>query len=80
MNKDVQSQFHEERSFGAIITHPEYNSDGYVNDLALIKLNEPVTFNDYVRPICLATLQEELNHYTDCWAIGWGRLTYGGGM
>ncbi|XP_072025139.1 uncharacterized protein [Amphiura filiformis] len=76
--KDQPTQYHVDVEFSAIITHPQYDSDTYFNDLALLRFKQPITFNDYVRPICLATLQEELQHYTGCYAIGWGRLTYKG--
>lgn len=36
--------------------HPEYNnSDGldYDNDIALIRLREPITFSSPIMPICL---------------------------
>lgn len=42
----------------SIHIHPEYNnSDGldHDNDIALIKLQEPVTFSSPVMPICLPT-------------------------
>ena len=62
-----------------ILTHPDYDPYTALNDLALVQFTEPVTFNDRVRPICLATLQEETTHYSDCWAVGWGALIVGGG-
>ncbi|XP_054716643.1 transmembrane protease serine 12-like [Uloborus diversus] len=40
-----------------------------VNDVALIKLNAPVKYTKYVKPICLPT---KLSSSSDCYAIGWG--------
>ena len=71
---------HVERTFSAIFTHPDYDAAAIQNDVALLKFDTPITFNDYVRPICLATLEEETDHYTSCYAVGWGRLTSGGGL
>merc|ERR1719430_2038949 len=38
-----------------IIIHKNYNSKTLNNDIALLKLKTPVSFNQYVRPICLAS-------------------------
>lgn len=40
-------------SIDKFIVHPFYNSWTFSNDLALLKLNKTVVFNDYIRPICL---------------------------
>ncbi|KAF3692073.1 Complement C1r subcomponent [Channa argus] len=40
----------------SVHVHPEYNnptSVDYSNDIALIKLHEPITFDSFVMPICL---------------------------
>ncbi len=78
--RNAPTQYHVEVEFSAIFTHPDYDAVAIQNDVALLKFKEPITFNDYVRPICLATLIEETDHYTDCYAVGWGLLTAGGGM
>ena len=57
--------------------HPDYDYH-VVNDIALIRLSEPVTFNDYVRPICLATSSNETSDYSRCWIAGWGTTASGG--
>ena len=33
--------------------HPQYNDDTTHNDIALIKLAQDLTFNDFVQPACL---------------------------
>lgn len=35
------------------IKHPDYNLPAKYNDIALIKLDRPVTFNQFIRPACL---------------------------
>ncbi|XP_063923859.1 chymotrypsin BI-like [Zophobas morio] len=51
-----------------------YNYDfdpwSYENDVALIKLPEPVVFTDYIQPILLAS--EEVDAGTGVTIIGWG--------
>lgn len=37
-----------------IIVHPEWNYQKLENDIALIKLPEPVTVNKYISPVSLA--------------------------
>lgn len=38
-----------------IITHPEYDSESFDNDIALIYANDTIPMTDSVRPICLPT-------------------------
>ncbi|GLD71279.1 uncharacterized protein AKAME5_002260000 [Lates japonicus] len=42
------------RTVARIILHPNYDSITNNNDIALLKLSSPVTFTDYIRPVCLA--------------------------
>jgi hypothetical protein len=39
------------------ISHPAYrgNSNNYLSDIAILRLQEPALFNDFVRPACIAT-------------------------
>ena len=37
--------------------HPKYNEDNYENDIAVVKLDQEINFNDFsgtVAPVCLA--------------------------
>ena len=37
--------------------HPKYNGDNYENDIAIVKLDNEINFNDFsgtVAPVCLA--------------------------
>ncbi|XP_034262097.2 acrosin-like [Pantherophis guttatus] len=56
-----------------VVLHQDYNPLTEENDIALIKLDSPVTFNDYVQPACLprVTMGSETN-FTSCFATGWG--------
>ncbi|KAM8818387.1 transmembrane protease serine 4 isoform 1-T1 [Rhynchonycteris naso] len=48
-------------------------------DIALVKLQHPLTFSGTVRPICLPFSDEELTPATPLWVIGWGFTEPGGG-
>ncbi|VVC37370.1 Hypothetical protein CINCED_3A019456 [Cinara cedri] len=39
-----------------IIRHEKYDGTKYINDIALLKLNDSVTFTNLIRPICLPIL------------------------
>ncbi|CAJ0964255.1 unnamed protein product [Ranitomeya imitator] len=41
-------------------------------DLALIRLAEELTFNDFVRPVCLPSMEEPLQPSSLCVVTGWG--------
>ena len=63
-----------ERNFGIeeIIIHDAYYPYNY--DIALVRLAEPIEFNDHVRPICLPSRGEVASGF--CTITGWGD-TYG---
>lgn len=53
-----------------VIKHPSYRQP--FNDIALLELSSPVTFTNYIRPVCLAADGSEFNPGTNCWITGWG--------
>ncbi|XP_076176268.1 uncharacterized protein LOC143151219 isoform X2 [Ptiloglossa arizonensis] len=55
-----------------ISLHPEYIDNGFINDIAMLRLEEPAIFSDYVRPICLP--ETEPKSGTMCTVTGWGQL------
>ncbi|XP_012709813.2 coagulation factor XI isoform X2 [Fundulus heteroclitus] len=61
-----------------IIVHPDYNTRTNDNDVALVQLTSAVTFNDYVRPACLAADGSVFGDGLDCWVTGWGTTSEGG--
>ncbi|XP_072040887.1 transmembrane protease serine 9-like [Amphiura filiformis] len=74
------SEHHITRKVAHSILNPEWE---YIlpdttlkrNDLALLQLDRPVEFNDYVRPVCLTTNQDETNEYRTCKVAGWGETS-----
>ncbi|XP_056400081.1 chymotrypsin-C-like isoform X2 [Hyla sarda] len=57
-----------------IIVHEKWNSFFIRNDIALIKLSEPVQVSDTVQPACLPADGAVLSHDFPCYVTGWGRL------
>ncbi|XP_041672304.1 chymotrypsin-like protease CTRL-1 [Cheilinus undulatus] len=77
MGRETQSgpnNNEESRSVSQIIVHPDYNNTLFNNDIALMKLSSPVSFTNFIRPICLASNSSQVHTNTSCWATGWGRL------
>eukprot|EP00057_Strongylocentrotus_purpuratus_P035469 XP_799254.3 PREDICTED: trypsin-1 [Strongylocentrotus purpuratus] len=59
-----------------IILHEGYTKNGNGNDIAMIKLNGQVQYNDYASPACLATSRP--SNGVDAYVTGWGALEYKG--
>ncbi|XP_013198641.1 uncharacterized protein LOC106141535 [Amyelois transitella] len=55
--------------------HPNYDNDRLFNDIALIKLQRPAPYTDYIRPICLPPINvDEPDFFNLRLAVsGWGR-------
>ncbi|XP_044060073.1 ST14 transmembrane serine protease matriptase a [Siniperca chuatsi] len=61
-----------------IIPHPNYNAYTFDNDIALMELESPVTYSDYIRPICLPSPQHDFPVGSTVWITGWGATREGG--
>ena len=51
----------EEFKVANVIKHEEYNSRSYDNDIAIIELEEEVTFKKGISPICLPSIASNLD-------------------
>ncbi|XP_077359587.1 transmembrane protease serine 9-like [Festucalex cinctus] len=65
------------RTVDAIILHPDFDIFSLDNDIALLRLSSPVTFSDYIRPVCLAANTSVINNGTDSWVTGWATVQEG---
>uniref|UniRef100_A0A2K5EC22 Peptidase S1 domain-containing protein n=1 Tax=Aotus nancymaae TaxID=37293 RepID=A0A2K5EC22_AOTNA len=58
-----------------IIMHPKNRGQTFiVGDVALVHLQTPVTFSEYVQPICLPEPNFNLKVGTQCWVTGWSQV------
>ncbi|XP_055930063.1 proclotting enzyme-like [Argiope bruennichi] len=62
------------------IPHPKFSRSGFYNDIALLKLRHPVTYSEYISPVCLPTPGLKANTLVGYMGTvtGWGTLSYGG--
>nr|CAH0101499.1 unnamed protein product [Daphnia galeata] len=60
--------------------HPQFTGTGFYNDLALFKLERPVSFTDYIQPICLPSNSQRTESFIGQvpTIVGWGTTYYGG--
>ncbi|XP_072043144.1 uncharacterized protein [Amphiura filiformis] len=70
---DGSSPNRQEVSFRRAVTHPDYIFITQ-NDFMILELESPVTLTDYVRPVCLSGMKNELEAYDNCWIAGWGEI------
>merc|ERR1719336_2241222 len=63
----------EMRSIQQILIHPAYKHQNYDNDLALLKLETPISFNKYILPICLPPTNLPITGKKG-FVTGWGEI------
>lgn len=66
-----------ERGIKKKIVHPEYNFFTFEYDLALVRLETPLSLTSHISPICLPA-SDELLTGQNATVTGWGRLSEGG--
>lgn len=48
-----------------IVINPEYNPERFYGDIAILKLKDPLTRSNYVRPVCLWNFDNDLKLIVD---------------
>lgn len=76
LDRDVDEGTEQSVVLSQIIQHENYNGFTISNDIALLRLSSPLTFNTYVAPIALPAQGQAATG--DCVVSGWGALTEGG--
>ncbi|XP_071959544.1 uncharacterized protein [Antedon mediterranea] len=70
---DTSSVFRISGEFSTIVVHPNYDESVYDNDIALLKLDSSIEFNQFIQPICFG--DKEYPPGTSCTVAGWGYLS-----
>ncbi|XP_077475949.1 transmembrane protease serine 9-like [Stigmatopora argus] len=65
------------RGIAGVVIHPHYDALRFDNDVALLHLSSPVTFNNFIRPVCLAADTSTFFAGTKSWVTGWGNIDNG---
>ncbi|XP_074648856.1 atrial natriuretic peptide-converting enzyme-like [Tubulanus polymorphus] len=76
--RNAYSPYRQTRKPIHMVRTTNYTYGNWPNDISLIKLDRPVDFNDYVRPICLPAADLKLPAGTRCYAAGFGRTAEDG--
>ncbi|KAM3617258.1 uncharacterized protein V6R79_003998 [Siganus canaliculatus] len=75
-------EYVQSRSIKEVKNHEGYNTVTADKDVALLLLNAPLEFTDYVQPICTPhNASHELTlTFSECFISGWGSTYHGGPM
>ncbi|XP_026106167.1 prostasin-like [Carassius auratus] len=75
-SQDLPNPNEVSRTVSQVILHPEYDNLPHDNDMALMRLSSPVTFTNYIQPVCLAAEGSTFNSDM-MWVTGWGTINSG---
>ncbi|XP_072115825.1 coagulation factor IX-like [Mobula birostris] len=78
---NIEEGTEQKRNVSEMINHENYNPETVDNDIAMLKLDVPITLNDYAVPICLPEPDfavRELTQIRFSTVTGWGRVLEGG--
>ncbi|XP_072003729.1 acrosin-like [Engystomops pustulosus] len=62
------------RKIAKKIQHEKYDTESQRNDIALLYLDKPISYNKYIQPACLPKKTADVSLMTDCFIAGWGVL------
>ncbi|XP_007887786.1 chymotrypsinogen B-like [Callorhinchus milii] len=71
-DRNLQLQDGQIMEISKVIVHPQYNPKTMSYDMALLKLEMPVTVNDHVSTVCLPTATDLFPSGMFCTTTGWG--------
>lgn len=78
-NAGVVSGNEQVRAAVQVINHPSYNARETRWDFSLVRLAEPMQFDNCVGSVCLPEAGADVEDKTTCWITGWGTLQSSGG-
>ncbi|OCT72280.1 hypothetical protein XELAEV_18035255mg, partial [Xenopus laevis] len=68
-----------ERKIKRIMAHIGFNDNTYDNDIAVLELEKPVEYTDFIQPVCIPESTHDFPVGKPIWVTGWGALKEGGG-
>ncbi|MEQ2223201.1 hypothetical protein ILYODFUR_034362, partial [Ilyodon furcidens] len=71
-SEDVQT-----RRVDQIVIHREYNRLSKHGDIAMMHLQQPINFTQWVQPVCLPAQGQSFTAGRKCFIAGWGREAEG---
>ena len=74
------NQFETVRRVSRVLVASGYESPERGSDLALVQLDGPVEWSEYVRPVCLPDTGVRFPGGRPCYVTGWGHIRQGGGL
>lgn len=59
-----------------VVTHSRYQAvdKGFINDIALVKLQGKMNFSQFVHPVSLPCVDHVFTSSSECWLTGWGNI------
>ncbi|XP_036402344.1 serine protease 33-like [Megalops cyprinoides] len=60
-----------------VVIPPGYTEPQQGQDIALVQLSSPVTFSDFIQPVCLPDAGTLFPSGMDCYVTGWGNIADG---
>ena len=70
-NRSSEEDFIQTRRVVKSIVHEKYSKLSYENDICLLKLDSPVEYTRFVKPVCIADIEYNLNDIP-LTVLGWG--------
>lgn len=80
LDTDDISRHEQEFDVAEKIVHAKYDDDTNENDIALLRLSTPVTFNYFIDPLPLASEDFYWASNLEVVATGWGDVSHGGSV
>ncbi|KAL6098208.1 tmprss15 [Pungitius sinensis] len=77
---DVNSLEVQTRQVDRIRIHRHYNKETKQADIAMMHLQQPISFSRFVQPLCLPDEGQEFTAGTRCLIAGWGRTSEQGDL
>ncbi|CAI9587222.1 unnamed protein product, partial [Staurois parvus] len=66
------------RKIKRVVANRGFNDFTYDNDIAMLELESPVTYTDFIQPICIPESTHVFPVGKSIWVTGWGALSEGG--